>query len=244
MTSEDKKPKDDDQQEINFEMSELKITFKRYFNYFLSGLAILLPLIITVAIVGWLFGILNGAIGSESVVGDLLQGLGNILPVHPTVFVILGYIILFGVIAMIGFAFKGVAKDRVERAIKNFIGKIPIIGKIYSSSEQVIDILKEGKKHDGASTLGKGVIFDFAGVRAFGFLTSDAVYDFGDGKLLYYIFMPSAPVPASGMLYYVPVDNIIRTDITFEQASKILASVGFLAPKVLPEQFVIKSNED
>ncbi|MFN6976535.1 MAG: hypothetical protein ACK4OP_00280, partial [Gemmobacter sp.] len=44
------------------------------------------------------------------------------------------------------------------------------------------------------------------------------------------IFMPTTPNPTTGFLMFVPADEVILLDMTFEEAAKLMISAGLVYP--------------
>jgi len=77
------------------------------------------------------------------------------------------------------------------------------------------------------------------GLYSLGFLTSDAPLVVGDGRRYVNVFLPSTPNPTTGFYFMVPLDDLVVTNLTVEEAFKQLMSVGIVGP---PEPIVIAAS--
>ena len=51
------------------------------------------------------------------------------------------------------------------------------------------------------------------------------------GENFYHLFLPTSPNPTSGYMLYIPVLDTKETDMSSEEAIKIIISGGALSPK-------------
>ncbi|HEC21157.1 MAG TPA: DUF502 domain-containing protein [Candidatus Peregrinibacteria bacterium] len=202
-------------------------------GHFLSGLAILLPLIITVIILSWIFEILNNLIGFNSLLSKAGKSLGYLIPIHPAIIVFVSYLIIIICVTLLGYYIRGIAHKKIGKSIKNFFNKIPFVGKIYTSTEQAIEILRGQKTKKELSKFGSTVIVNFANTKRIGLLANEQRYSI-DGQKYFIVFMPSSPIPATGFLYLVPEKDVRICNIRIEDFSKIVVSLGLLGKQVLP----------
>jgi uncharacterized membrane protein len=69
------------------------------------------------------------------------------------------------------------------------------------------------------------------GIRVIGFLTGVTTNE--TGAKWCRIFIPMSPLPTSGFLHLVPACEVRMTDLTVEEAFKMLISGGVIAPDQL-----------
>jgi uncharacterized membrane protein len=214
-------------------MEYLKSVLKVYFNAFLSGLFILLPLGGTLVLLIWLLGFLDGLIGPSSFLGSLWKGVFALLPIGDTGRLLLGYLVVFVVIGFVGFVARGFVKEKLLSILRNFFSKIPVLNKIYGSIEQLVGLWVDKKESDVAS-VGEVVMVNFSNVRVFGILSSSQEYKM-NGEVYFLVYIPSAPVPATGFTYFVKKADVMKTDVGMEEMTKVIVSLGVLGPDVVGE---------
>ena len=177
-----------------------------------SGFLILVPLIITFLIFRVVYVYVEGLF--DPIVGDFAWA-------FPGIGVLITLILLYVAGAFL-------AGKRVRTWEDSLLSRIPIVGSIYSVSRQSIDAL--------SSTTGQHfsrvVFLDWPrpGVRAMGFVTGHLHEGIDGSGAMVVVYIPTVPNPTSGMLAWVPEDQVISTDITVEEAMKAVFSGGIVLP--------------
>jgi uncharacterized membrane protein len=69
-------------------------------------------------------------------------------------------------------------------------------------------------------------------MKTFGFVTR--VFKNTHGRELAAVYVPTTPNPTGGYLVIVPVEDIIATDWTVDQAMTFIISGGAVAPQRMP----------
>ena len=96
-----------------------------------AGLLALLPLLVTISLLGWAINILDSVVGPKSVVGQLFAWVGQTIVDNPIVGYFLGWIILLGAIYPLGIAVKSRLKKPLAALIDQTVRRIPVIGSLY-----------------------------------------------------------------------------------------------------------------
>jgi uncharacterized membrane protein len=109
------------------------------------------------------------------------------------------------------------------------MSRTPVIKYIYTGAKQVVDSLR---KLQGVP-FKKVVIVEFpkAGMYSLAFVTGKAVDFKGQRKIP--IFIPHTPNPMTGFLVLLAEEEIIDTDMTMEDAMKMVLSGGLLTPDII-----------
>ena len=207
-------------------------------KYFLTGLLIVLPIVLTLwvlikgfyLITDFLFKAIQFYYPLDSFKLTILARLGSLV----TIFIAL---VLIGVIA------RNVFGKRLLGWIDLVCGRIPIFGRIYSSIRQVIQALIGQEK-----TIFKEVVlieYPRKGLYSVAFLTSE-----GKGEIerktasgVINVFVPTTPNPTSGMLIMIPREEIIRLDMTVEDGMKLVVSGGAVVPNPIMEKPKIRNTK-
>ena len=119
-----------------------------------------------------------------------------------------------------------------QRLIALFDGlmhRIPLVKKIYGSTQQLLTALRQ--EPDNAQRV---VLIEFPspGMQAVGFVTR-TLTDESTGQELAAVYVPTTPNPTSGYLELVPIDNVVSTNWTMDEAMTFIISGGAVAPKNL-----------
>jgi uncharacterized membrane protein len=193
--------------------------FKRYF---VTGLLIWIPLVITV----WVITLLIGTLESFVPVFLSPQSLfGFRIPGFQLVLVLVGVLVtgLFGA-NFIGRAFV----DRWEK----LLGRIPLVRSIYNSVKQVSDtVLAPNGQAFREAVL---VQYPRQGSWTIAFLTGVPSGEVaqklaGDHVSVY---VPTTPNPTSGFFLMMPRQDVFMLDMSVDAALKYIVSMGVVAPAV------------
>jgi uncharacterized membrane protein len=204
--------------------------FKTIFRLFLTGIASLLPFVVTIFIVTWGVKLADAYVGPSSAFGHLLANLVG--PEYKLYGYLVGYLIVILLIMFLGFLATRATVARIHKTIDSMFSSIPLIGKIYSAVGQVVDLFgKNG--HGGLERFGGVAHIRTGNVRVLCLLTSSERYNLEDGREHFLVFIPNSPIPATGFNLLVPVEDVERLDMPIEDLAKLLMSLGLLGPQVL-----------
>lgn len=198
----------------------MKVFFKKYF---VAGIVVLVPVVVTIWVLkvlivwmdGLIFSLLPHQLRPQYLLGFDIPGAG--------LFVTIAIILLTGVLTRLYIGKKVInLGDRI-------FARLPFGRAIYQATKQVINstIVQEGKT-------GRRVVFvEFpkVGSHAIGFVTgrwADPEQKGGEKSKLM-VFVPTAPNPTSGFLLVVDESNVIDAGMSTEEASKLLISGGLLS---------------
>ncbi len=76
------------------------------------------------------------------------------------------------------------------------------------------------------------VDFPIAGQKSIGFLTR-TLSDAGSGRPLAAVLVPNAINPTSAFLQILPMERVIETDLTMEQAMSMVMTGGAVGPETI-----------
>jgi Uncharacterized conserved protein len=107
--------------------------------------------------------------------------------------------------------------------------RLPFVAKVYTSVRQLLDTMMAKK-----DTSQRVVLVDFPveGQKSIGFLTR-VMADVDSGKQLAAVLLPNAINPTSAFLQILPMERVIETDMTMEQAMSMLMTGGAAGPDTL-----------
>jgi uncharacterized membrane protein len=120
--------------------------------------------------------------------------------------------------------------------VHGIIGRIPVIGPVYNTTRFGIDFLSDTQQQNY-----RGVVlleFPRLGVLSVGLITSNLGRLNGAEEYLT-VYVPTTPVPSSGFLIVVPASLVTPTDITVEEAMRMIISGGILAGDIFDNREVI-----
>ena len=188
-------------------------------NVFLAGILAAIPLVVTYLIFRWLFETLDGIFQPAIIffIGRSLPGVGLVAVV------ILVYILGLITTNLIG--------RRLIRWVDAMMCRAPVIQYVYTAARQVVDAVRSLRQ----VPFKKVVIVEFpkAGMYSLGFVTGKAIDFRGQKKVP--VFIPHTPNPMTGFLVLLSAEDILDTDLTIEDAMRMVLSGGLLSPEAITQ---------
>jgi uncharacterized membrane protein len=183
-------------------------------NVFLAGILAAIPLVATYLVFRWLFDTLDGIFQPIIIllIGHRLPGAG-----------LVALVILVYLLGLITANFIG---RRLIHWFNAVMSRIPIIQYVYVATKQVVDALHGLRE----VPFRKVVIVEFpkAGMYSLGFVTGKPLLIREQEKIP--VFIPHTPNPMTGFLVLLSPEDIFDTEITIEQAMRMVLSGGLLCP--------------
>jgi len=185
-----------------------------------AGILVIVPIVITILILVWLFGYIDNIAQpvAKSLLGRTIPGLGFALTVV--------LIYLTGVVA------TSVIGKRLVGYIESLLARVPLFRYLYTSIKQIMVSFTAPSETKFLQVV--LVEFPKKGMRVLGFVTSESRVKSGE-KLLT-VFIPTSPNPTSGYLEIVRENDIIRTNISIDDALKMVLSAGKVSLKEVTDR--------
>ncbi len=191
-------------------------------QYFLTGLTVFLPVLLTVYTLVLIFNFIDGFLAKffepifTAIFGFYFKGISSVI------FVIL--------ILIIGFLVTNFFGRRLYPYLERQFLKLPFFRQVYPPMKEIAAFLFSRDK----PRFKQVVIVEYPrkGIYSLGFLMSDETKKISRavGKELLSVLIPSSPSPFTGFVILVAREDIISTDITVEQAVKFIISDGVVNP--------------
>ena len=212
---------------------------------FLTGLVVIAPIGLTLwliwTVVGWIDGFvlpfIPFAYRPENILYTLfgIEAAVNIRGVGVVVFLI--FTIIVGWIA------KGLIGRSMIAWGEGLVGRMPIVRSIYNGVKQITEtVFAQSETSFDTACL---VQYPRRGLWAIAFVSTKAKGEVQDRipreDELLSIFLPTTPNPTSGFLLFVPRRDIIKLEMTVEDAAKLVISAGLVypnngnAPEITPD---------
>jgi len=195
-------------------------------GHFVAGLLVVVPAAASVLIFIWLF----------DAVDSILQPIISSIAGHPITGVGFGVTILL--IYVVGVIASTILGIRIVRYAESLLGRVPIFRWVYTGIKHITD----GFSMPQRSGFLRVVLVEFPrkGMVGLGFVTSETL-DPVSGRKLLSIFIPTAPNPTAGFLQIVSEDQVIRTQLTVDDALKMVISAGMRLPPEVIEKLTADS---
>jgi len=200
-------------------------------KYFIAGILVWAPLSITVWVIAWGLGLLDGVFGS------VMHAIIVVLPHDAAVDVQnfrdlpgVGILIVIVVILLTGLTAIKFAGQWWLKVWDKFVNRIPIVRSIYSSVQQVSSTLFSGS----GQAFSKALLIRYphadSWVIAFqtGIPAKEVTAKLGEDYVN--VFLPTTPNPTSGFFMIVPRAQTIELDMSVEEALKHIVSMGSVPP--------------
>jgi uncharacterized membrane protein len=197
---------------------------------FIAGLFVVLPVVLTVALLAWVVNFVYGFVGPGSLFGRGLVALGIGFVSSQIVAYLIGIGIVLAAIYLLGLMVETSVRQRLGHLIDTLLHRIPLVGNIYDLAKQVVAIVD---RKDGDALQSMRPVWCFFGgegsaaVLALCPLPNPIMI----GEEPYTaVLVPSAPVPVGGALIYVPTKWVKPAEIGVELLTSIYVSMGMTPP--------------
>lgn len=203
-------------------------TLKRYF---LTGLISIIPLWITWLVLSFLFNLLSGIgtplfEGLAKLVGPEYPLIANILDSKTTLSIV-GVILVLACLFLLGWFTTNFIGRRLFSFFEGVFHRIPFVKTIYGSVKKLIAVL--GDKPKGNVQRVVLINFPSSEMKTVGLVTR-TLTDKTTGRVLAAVYVPTTPNPTSGYLEIVPIEDVVSTDWTLDEAMAFIVSGGAIAP--------------
>ncbi len=189
-----------------------------YRRYFITGLLIWVPLVITLWVLNLLVTMMDQTLlllpaewRTEGFLGMHVPGLG----------VVLTLLVVFGT----GVFAANIIGQRLVRFWESVLARIPLVNSLYNGVKQVSDTLFSGTGHAFRKVLLVRYPHPQSWSLAFQTNVPAEVADSLGGDYVA-VFIPTTPSPVNGFYFYVRREDVIETDLSVETALKYIVSMG------------------
>jgi uncharacterized membrane protein len=217
---------------------------KRLRSYFLRGLAVLLPTILTVWILAWGYAFVQDRISvhiNRGLVWLILRVQGtdglpkedlNRILVEGAAGSVMGFLIALAIILLVGALLASVAGRALWRIVEAAIMNTPLLRRVYPYVKQVTDFVLTQEEKQKMFSRVVAVEYPRKGIWSLGFVTGSglrAIVREGEKEFLT-VMIPTSPTPVTGWVITVPKEETIALDMTMEEAIRFIVSAGVILP--------------
>lgn len=202
---------------------------KKIRTYFITGLIIILPIIVSIYLFTFLFV-------------KLTDYIFNLFPeIYLTKFqfkILLRLIalgLLIAVIILLGMFGRNVIGRKLLYFGESILLKIPLLSRVYIAVKQVSEAFLGYDKN----ILNQVCLIEYPrkGLHSIGFITSKTIGEiqYRTQKSVVNVFIPTTPNPTSGIFIMVSEKEVIPLQMTIEEGLKLVISGGAVVPKFNPK---------
>lgn len=202
---------------------------KKLKQIFFTGLAVIIPIGLTLYILFFLI--------------DIMDGLLKIIPVkyHPDTLIGihipgLGIIVTIVLIFICGLVTTSYIGNKIVRSGEDLVDRIPFVRSIYQATKKLSDSMFTDRR----SSFKRVVLAEFPrkGIYTIGFVTGVPSLEVREkaGQNCISVFLPTTPNPTSGYLILIPENELVPINMSVEEALTFIISVGIVSPSDFPKK--------
>ena len=204
-------------------------------KYLVAGLLVWLPLAITIWVLSWLLGALDG------VFAFLLSATQAVLPESARAGVEtlrhvpgLGVLVMLGSLLLTGVFAANIFGQWWLRQADRVLSRTPIVKSIYNSVKQVSDTLFSSN----GNAFREAVLVQYprSGSWTIAFVTGKPGGEVADRLPGDYVsvYVPTTPNPTSGFFLMMPRSDVLALKMSVDEALKYVISMGVVSPGAEP----------
>jgi uncharacterized membrane protein len=199
-------------------------------RYLIAGALILAPLWVTWVVLQFIFTLLSGigrpwVYGFVALIGGISPAAGAFLS-GSLLESLLAALLTLMLLYLLGFAASRVFARQVIARIEAVLNRIPFVQVIYGSTKRMLTALQTKPEN-----VQRVVLLDFpaAPLKTIGLVTR-IIRDTSGGCDVAVVYVPTSPNPTSGYMELVPVDRLVPTDWSLDEAMRFVITGGTSAP--------------
>lgn len=200
------------------------------FRYVLIGFFTVAPLWVTWLVLDFAFSLLAKAGGPflkalARLVAPLSSTLSEWL-LNPGVHYVLAVLFTIAGLYAVGLMASLVLGKRLIAYAEGLLSRLPLVQTIYGATKRFLLTLSQPPATGQRVVL---ISFPSPDMKAVGFVTK-VMRDAGSGRELAAVYVPTSPNPTSGYIEIVPLDQVVQTDWTVEEAMAFVMTGGTNSP--------------
>lgn len=191
-------------------------------NAFIGGLVVLVPIVITIKALWWLFSYLDGLAHplSNLLLGRDIQGLG--------------FLITVATILLAGLLFSAGPLKRLLDGADAVLDVVPLVGSVYGTTKKVLSGFGGPQSKDSFQRF---VFARLPGRTTPGFVTGSFKLTLRDGVThdVLTVYVPTNHLYV-GDVVILPAEDVVETDLSVEDGVSLLLSAGASVPLTIKEK--------
>jgi uncharacterized membrane protein len=191
-------------------------------NKFVAGLIILIPIVLTVKALWWLFSYVDALAQplAVRVVGRPIPGLG--------------FVTTIVVVFLAGLLFSAGPFKRLLTGIEDLLDNVPLVGTVYGTTKKVLSGFGNPNSQNAFQRF---VLAQLPGRTTPGFLTGTFTLQRRNGERhrLCTVYVPTNHLYV-GDVVVLPAEDVIETDLSVEDGVSLILSAGASVPPLMGER--------
>ena len=191
-------------------------------NKFVSGLIILIPIVLTVKGLWWLFTYVDGLAEPVAV-----RVLGRNVPG-------IGFVITVAIVFLTGLLFSKGPLRKMLDGLEDVLDDVPLVGTVYGTTKKVLAGFGSSQAENAFQSF---VLAQLPGRTTPGFLMNSFELTRRDGQAyrLCTVYIPTNHLYV-GDVVVLPEDDVIETDLSVEDGVSMILSAGASVPAKIRER--------
>jgi uncharacterized membrane protein len=192
-------------------------------NIFLTGLAVIVPVGLTLYILVFLIGMMDGLLTfiprkfhPDMLIGFHIPGFGIIVTI----------LLIF----ICGLMTKSIVGNRIVLYGEGLLDRIPIVRSIHMAIKKIVDSMVLYRSR----SFKKVVLVEFPrkGAYTVAFVTGEPAHEIHSktGQRCVSVYVPTTPNPTSGYFVIFPEHEVVQLDMSVEDAFTLIISGGIVNP--------------
>ena len=201
-----------------------------YKKYILTGIISIIPVYITYWIIEQIFLIVS--IPGKNIISYFTSLFNfsndiNIKLITITEYM-LGFILTIMFLFFLGLIISNVVGKKIYSYFETLLNSIPVVNKVYSSIKQIISTISI----DNKKSFKKVVMIQYPrkGLWTIAMVTGESTNK--NKKEFYTLFVPSTPNPTTGYMIIISKEDVVNTNLSVEDATKVILSGGLVTPNL------------
>lgn len=202
-------------------------------KYAISGIVTIIPLWVTWLVVDFVFRLLL-RVGTPIV--NILRGWTQDASRQfsaqfdwPLVEKFFAVCLTIALLLLIGWSAHQLFGRRLLGWLEGSLDRIPVVKSVYGGVRKLIAAMQTTPGDGGEQQRVVLINFPSDSMKTIGLLTR-TMTDGGSGRKLAIVYVPTTPNPTSGYIEIVPMEHVISTDWTLDEAMNFIITAGAVAP--------------
>ena len=204
-------------------------------SYFLSGLLVSTPILLTIYLVAWVVRIIDDMV--RPIMPDSLSHLYGYFPGYAMIVTLVGA-------TLVGALMKGFLGRYFMNLSEKIVSHMPIVRNIYATLKQVSQAVLD---KESSSFRDVGLIeYPRRGIWTLCFVTGVTKGEIQEKSSdeVVNVFIPTTPNPTSGILLFVPKKEVKILEMSVETGIKMVMSMGVITPPYRKPKEADKSSNE
>ncbi len=221
-------------------------------RFFLRGLEALLPTLITLFVLTWLWNQLSDKLGqhittglrytskwvalqfSDQPAGYIKLYWDSTWDGHPWLVDTLGVFLAIVLVYLVGLLVGNLIGRTLWHMAEKAVMRLPLVRAIYPAVKQIIEFLLSDRQDRFRDSRVVAVQPHEGGIWSVGLVTGPGLsaLNRSPGEETLTVFVPSSPTAFSGYVLIVPKRSVVDLPMTVEQVMRLLISGGVITPEI------------